>query len=142
MAHNNFVPISFGAMATSDSINAPLEQLSDALDAVRETANAAYAKAEGSAGVFYGVSSSAAGSSSKQVTIENFDDLAAGQILTMKLSAGNTALGYVTLSINGGTSKEIKNMPAEVSTTAALYMMMVYTGSVWMVLSSVYISEV
>ena len=33
MARNNFTPISYGAAATSESVNAPLEQLSDAIDA-------------------------------------------------------------------------------------------------------------
>lgn len=32
MARNNFTPIPYGAVATSNAVNAPMEQLSDAID--------------------------------------------------------------------------------------------------------------
>lgn len=46
MAHNNFTPISYGSLASTDNVNRPLEQLSDAIDLVRTTAAADVAQAE------------------------------------------------------------------------------------------------
>lgn len=46
MAQNNFTPISYGALASTDNVNRPLEQLSDAIDLVRTTAAADVAQAE------------------------------------------------------------------------------------------------
>lgn len=151
MAHNNFTPITFGALATSDSINAPMEQLSNAIDSVRLTAQAAQNTADAVgektdsmygqlASALFADSNTSDGSRSKKCNL----DLSAyyggtirqGMILVLRLLNGNYASQTqpITLSINSGTAQTIEGFPTG-TFTGHLYLLMVYAGSCWHVLT-------
>lgn len=124
-----------GAGDISTVIGEAGEHINDDLNALETGLNS---KATGNSRIFYGTSSTAAGTAAKVVACSSYDALTTGDILVVTFSSANTA-SAPTLNVNSKGAKEVRSIYNGGAASALKYegevrgtCIFVYDGAYWL----------